>query len=154
MNMKLAIISAIISAIAAPAMADNTITVNLKNSTGGTLTLRQQTCRPDGTCTLPVTIPAGATGKLQSNTQPDTFIRSFIARYGYSDGTKLKSCQVSVSAYGPSSSWTGPGCEPNTFRHTFIKTDGTGSSPTCTTTAVATPDYERCIFSIDVTISN
>lgn len=61
---KLSFTVAIMSAIAAPAMADNTITVNLKNSSGEKLTLKQQTCRPDGTCTLPVTIPAGATGKL------------------------------------------------------------------------------------------
>ncbi|WP_155765467.1 hypothetical protein [Mesorhizobium erdmanii] len=143
---------AMVSATAA--LAADTITVNWYNGTGKTINLSQSSCTPSGGCTFP-TINTGSTGQVKNTATSTDYIRSMIARYRYYDSTAgvYKSCQVSVSAYGPSSTWPGPGCEPGSFKATFIKSDGTGSSPTCSAGTITT-DYPTCTFTYNVNMYN
>lgn len=137
---------------AVPAFADDTITVNWTNSTGSSISLTSSSCQPSGACTFP-SIPNGTTRQVVNSTTNTTFLRSMIARYRYYNAGTWKSCQVSVSARGPSSTWAGPGCEPGSFSYSFIKGDGTGTSPKCNAGSV-TVDYPTCTFTFNVSMSN
>ncbi|TPK53364.1 hypothetical protein FJ546_30380 [Mesorhizobium sp. B2-4-19] len=133
------------------ALAADTTTVNWYNGTGKTINLSKNSCTPSGGCTFPTI----NTGQVKNTAASIDCIRSVIARYRYYDSTAgvYKSCQVSVSAYGPSSTWPGPGCEPGSFKATFIKSEGTGSSPTCSPGTITT-DYASCTFTFNVNMYN
>lgn len=147
-------LSSIMAAFAAitAAQAADTITVKWFNGTGKTINLTSFACQPTGACSFP-TIFNGSTGQVKNTATSTDYVRSMIARYRYLDNNVWKSCQVSVSVYGPSSTWAGPGCEPGTFRYSFLKGDGTGSSPTCSGGSVTT-DYPTCTFTYNVDMYN
>lgn len=85
------------------ALANDKMTVTWKNSTGASLSLDSFSCQPASACSLPSSIANGANGTLIHQASPGTYIRSMIAKYAYYAGSTKKSCQVSVTVYGPSS---------------------------------------------------
>ena len=138
---------------ASAALADNQITVNWINNAGKSINYTQGACNPDGKCTRPSTIANGATGVLTHKAEDDTYLRSMIARYRYSDNTVYKSCQLTVYAEGPSFTNPAPGCKASGYSRHFIKSDGTGSSPTCTLVAEEV-NHDTCAYKLTVRINN
>lgn len=137
------------AAWAAPAQAANSITVNWKNDTGTSITVNSpSTCTPSGTCTYPTSISSGATGQIKQQASSTAFIRQIIFKYRYYDSSEhtYKSCQVSA--------WTmksGGVCDE--IDPTFLQTDGTAYSPTCTLESVV-QDTPYCDFIINVKMNN
>lgn len=136
------------------AVAANSITVNWQNSAGASITRNStyDACQPSGACSMPSSISSGSTGTLTNISSSGTYIRSIQARYRYFNSGVWKSCQVQLTIYGPSSTFPGPGCEDR-FNPTFIRSDGTGSSPTCTITSQSF-NATTCDAVLNVRISN
>lgn len=136
-------------ALAGPAQAANSITVNWKNDTGTSITVTSPpTCTPSGTCTYPTSISSGATGQIKQQASSTAFIRQIIFRYRYYDSSAhtYKSCQVSA--------WTmksGGKCDQ--IDPSFLKADGTAYSPACQLGYVY-QDPANCDFIINVNMSN
>ncbi len=152
-------LSLVAVAFAAPAIADDTITVNWTNSTGRSIALTSYSCTPSSACTL-ASIGIGETKALTNTATPTTGTRSITAKYRYWDATggpggvgTWKSCQVQASAEGPSTTWPGPGCQPGSFSYSFTRTDGSATSPKCTGGAV-TVDYPTCTFTYNVNMAH
>ncbi|WP_315921663.1 hypothetical protein [Mesorhizobium sp. SP-1A] len=141
---------------AAPGHANDTITINVKNNTGQSLSreFSSGSCYPSGSCTAPTSINNGATGVLKNSALSNTYIRSVSERYYYYDGVTKKSCQISASAYGPSSTFPGPGCEETKFTYFSSPRSGTGTSPDCGTLEIVTQQHATCTYVLNVTINN
>lgn len=139
--------------LVSPSLASDTITVNWSNNTGKTITLSSSSCTPVGSCNFPTTIPNGTTRQIIATTSANTFARSLTARYRYSDNFITKSCAVYVSLSGPSSTKPGPGCERNSASKSFLRGDGTGSSPICSE-GLFTVNYDECTATYNVNMSN
>lgn len=144
-----------VAAFATTAHANDTITVNWKNNTGFGMgrdfTAAYNACN-GGTCTIPHDINSGTTGVLTHTAASTQYIRTMSTRFYYMDGLTRKSCQLVVSAYGPNSTFPGPGCEGDPTV-SFSKGNGTGSSPVCGIVSVL-KDNSTCTYTINVTTSN
>jgi len=141
---------------AAPAHANDTITINVKNNTGQSLSreFAYSSCSPSGSCTAPISINNGSTGVLTTSALNTTYIRSISERFYYYDGVTKKSCQISASAYGPSSTWSGPGCEKGKFSANSSARNGTGTSPSCNNVEISSEIDETCTYIVNVIINN
>ncbi len=125
------IVAALFAAVgfATAAQAADTITFNLTNSTGRTISKLSSSCLPSGsTCSIPSSISNGTTGAIKITSVGGAGVGpQMIARYGYSSGGTTYSCQLTVSA-------TKSNVNPNVCTGSsasFLKTDGTASAPTC-----------------------
>lgn len=94
-----------VAAQSVSALAANTITVNWHNNTSPSISRNTtyDACQPAAACNRPSSIASGVTGVLTNTATSSTYVRSMTARYQYTSGGITKSCQVTVSAYGPSS---------------------------------------------------
>lgn len=143
-----------VAAFATTAHANDTITINWTNSTGFGMgrdfTAAYNACN-GGTCTIPHDINAGTTGVLTHTAASTQYIRTMSTRFYYMDGLTRKSCQLVVSAYGPNSTFPGPGCEGKSI--TFSKGNGTGTSPSCQW-ALVSENPATCTYVFNVTTMN
>ena len=152
------IVAAFLAALglATTAQAADTITFNLTNSTGSTVS-RNSTftaCSPSGsTCTVPASISNGATGAIVHQAVNGATVGPLlIARYAYTSGGTTKSCQLQVRV---TKSSTNPAqCQLNSMTRSFLKTDGTASSPNCGSVSVSTANYTTCTFVLSATMTN
>ena len=75
-----------------------------------------------------------------------------IARYQYINAGITKSCQLTVRVDKVSGNPTQ--CVLNSLSFSFIRTDGTGTSPRCGNPTVAAENYSNCTFVINATMQN
>lgn len=138
------------------ARADNTITFNIKNSTGYNLIrdAANSSCSPVGSCTTPGVIDNGTTGVVQHSTTDTTYLRTISNRYFYYGSSGKRSCQIYATAEGPSSLSPGPGCKPSAFDPKSSARDGNGTSPKCGTAVITSRDDATCTYVVDVTITD
>lgn len=132
------------------ASANDTITVKWTNNTGKTINTANTYCAPSGTCTYPTSISNGSTGTIKQTASSSTYMRSITYRYRYYDFNDYtyKSCQIMAWVTKESG-----GCGNIDSTLSFQRTDGTGSSPTCTKgTVVQNPT--TCDYTINVSMSN
>ena len=143
-------------AFASAVQAADTITFNLTNSTGSTVSRNSTftTCSPSGsTCTVPSSISNGATGAIVHQAVNGATVGPLlIARYAYTNSGITKSCQMQVRV---TKSSTNPvQCQLNSLTATFIRTDGTGSSPNCGAVTTVAANYMTCTFTLSATMAN
>lgn len=141
---------------AAAAQAADTITFNLTNSTGSTVSRNSTftTCSPSGsTCTVPSSISNGSTGAIVHQAVNGATVGPLlIARYAYTNGGTTKSCQLTVRVKKSSTNPTQ--CQSGSLTYSFLKTDGTASSPNCGAVTVSTASYPTCTFVLSATMTN
>ncbi|MFA5538412.1 MAG: hypothetical protein WDA23_04330 [Gemmobacter sp.] len=143
--------------LATTGQAADTITFNLTNATGSSVTRNSTftTCSPPGSsCTVPVSISNGTTGVIAHQAvNGATVAPLLIARYYYLSSGITKSCQLTVRVNKVSGNPTQ--CQPGSLSYSFLPTDGTGSSPVCGgVTLPVAPDYPDCTFVLAATMTN
>lgn len=132
-----------------PAIADDEITVHWENDTGSSIVVTSPpSCSPSGTCSYPTSISDGDTGLIEQQASPSNYIRSITFRYRYYDSSEstYKSCQLLY--------WTtreDEGCDDNA--PSFLRSDGTGSSPVCELESYDA-DPEACDITIRVRMTD
>lgn len=142
--------------IATGAQAANTMTANITNTTGSSVSpTSTPSCSPPGSsCTLP---------SISNNTTRQVIHRAvqgagvgplLIVRYAYFDFNvgPNKSCQLTMNVAKSDSDPSK--CELGSLRATFLRTDGTGSSPNCGQPQIVAQDYANCTFEINLSMSN
>jgi hypothetical protein len=143
--------------IVGAAQAADTITFNLQNSTGRTIYKNSTftTCSPSGSsCTVSSSISNGSTGAvILQAVHGATVGPLLIARYYYTSSGVTKSCQLQARVDKDSLDPTK--CATESLTYSFMRTDGTESSPNCGTVSLtATPNYTACIFGLSATMTN
>ena len=143
--------------LATTAQAQDKITFNLTNSTGSTVSRNSTftTCSPSGsTCTVPSSISNGSTGAIVHQAVNGATVGPLlIARYQYTNAGITKSCQLQVRVMKSSTNPTQ--CQAGSLTYSFLRTDGTGSSPNCGSVSLpVTPNYTTCTFVLAATMTN
>lgn len=140
--------------LATTAQAQDKITFNLTNSTGSTVNRNSTftTCSPSGsTCTVPSSISNGSTGAIVHQAVNGATVGPLlIARYAYINGGITKSCQLQVRV---TKSTTNP-TQCTAMVPTFIRTDGTGSSPQCPNPSISSISLVTCTITVAATMTN